>query len=438
MLWLNSVATRTPNLSSGRDLRRDRAQAARVRRAGRVNVENDLWVFTPLVLPLPHSRCVRARSTARILRAHDAASCAARLGIDRLPALDVPAERRATTSARLGEALLGLLLRRRVVAVHVPRRASARRRPSARCSSEVDCVFAINDALADAKRAVQPGDARRAARRRPRALRARARSPDTAVPADLARLPRPLLGFYGTLARLGRLRAARRRSRALRPDWTHRADRPALIGHRRRSTGCRTSTCSGRRRYEELPAYCKGFDVGAHPLSRSRSAAVPQPDQAARVPVGRPAGRVDAGARGRARTPTRCARVAARRRDRRAPWSARSPTDSPERARASARSRCADETWAARVGRRGPHGRRARVQRASAWRPDGRTASLPRRHGRRRQHLRVPRRRGPGAARRRAGRRHRPRPARAPRRPRQSGARARSRRSRRWSRPART
>src|SRR3954451_24960023 len=59
VLWLNSVATRTPKLSSARDLgtiKRTLGEFA----AGAHNVENDLWVATPLVLPFPHSRIARA------------------------------------------------------------------------------------------------------------------------------------------------------------------------------------------------------------------------------------------------------------------------------------------------------------------------------------------------------------------------------------------
>ena len=57
VLWLNSVATRAPSLGSGRDMRRVGRKLREFVR-GPVNVENDLWVFTPLVLPLPESRIV--------------------------------------------------------------------------------------------------------------------------------------------------------------------------------------------------------------------------------------------------------------------------------------------------------------------------------------------------------------------------------------------
>src|SRR6185503_20509627 len=66
VLWLNSVGTRTPKLSSGRDLGKIRRKLGEFAR-GPVNVENDLWVFSPLVLPLPHSALAQ-RANQQILR----------------------------------------------------------------------------------------------------------------------------------------------------------------------------------------------------------------------------------------------------------------------------------------------------------------------------------------------------------------------------------
>ena len=73
VLWLNSVGTRTPSLTSGRDLGKIRRKLREFAR-GPVNVENDLWVFSPLVLPLPGSAAARRinrellRATIRTLR----------------------------------------------------------------------------------------------------------------------------------------------------------------------------------------------------------------------------------------------------------------------------------------------------------------------------------------------------------------------------------
>src|SRR5262245_26854109 len=80
VLWLNSLATRKPNITNARDLGKIRRKLSEFTR-GAVNVENDLWVATPLVLPLPQSDVANAinrqilRLTIRALRAQ--------LGIDK-------------------------------------------------------------------------------------------------------------------------------------------------------------------------------------------------------------------------------------------------------------------------------------------------------------------------------------------------------------------
>ena len=63
VLWLNSVATRNPKLGSSRDLGRIKQKLMEFAQ-GPVRVENDLWVFTPLVVRCRTFRWL-ARSTAR-------------------------------------------------------------------------------------------------------------------------------------------------------------------------------------------------------------------------------------------------------------------------------------------------------------------------------------------------------------------------------------
>jgi glycosyltransferase involved in cell wall biosynthesis len=126
----------------------------------------------------------------------------------------------------------------------------------------VDCVFAVNEALAEAKRPFNP-ETHVAPHGVDREHFKKALSEDTTVPADLARLPAPVLGFYGTIADwvdVGLLAQVAQ----LRPDWTLVLIGTALIG---------TSALDrlpnvhllGRRPYEALPAYCKGFDVALIP-----------------------------------------------------------------------------------------------------------------------------------------------------------------------------
>ena len=105
----------------------------------------------------------------------------------------------------------------------------------------MDCVFAVNEALAEAERPFNP-ETHVAPHGVDREHFKKALSEDTAVPSDLARLPAPVLGFYGTIADwvdVGLLAQVAQ----LRPDWTL-----VLIGTAssapRHSGSCRMCTCS--------------------------------------------------------------------------------------------------------------------------------------------------------------------------------------------------
>lgn len=257
VLWLNSIATRTPSLASGRDLGKIRRKLGELAR-GPVNVRDDLWVATPVVLPLPHSRVARAinrqilRATVRAFRLM--------LNIGRFQLwtfLPNVADYIGTFGEDLAVyycvdewSLFGYLDRERTVAAE---RALL---------DKVDAVFAINDALADAKRAYN-AQTFVSAHGVDHALFARALGDDVPVPADLAALPRPRIGFYGTLRDWVDFELIAHVARA-RPAWSI-----ALIGQVLSDVGPLRELANvhflGQKRHDELPAYCKGFDVGTIP-----------------------------------------------------------------------------------------------------------------------------------------------------------------------------
>jgi glycosyltransferase involved in cell wall biosynthesis len=260
VLWLNSVGTRTPKLSSGRDLGKIRRKLGEFAR-GPVNVENDLWVFSPLVLPLPHNPIARALN-ARILRA-TIAGLRWRLGLrdfDLWTFLPNVAD------------YIGTLGERRSVYYCVDEWSlfsyldeQETRRAEDTLLRKVDVCFAINHALADAKRAVNP-----ATHVSPHGVDhaqfARALDPALALPADVASLraqKRPVIGFYGTIqdwVDLALVEAVAKR----RPDWSF-----VLLGQIMvdvaRLRALPNVLLPGRKPHEELPAYCKAFDVGLIP-----------------------------------------------------------------------------------------------------------------------------------------------------------------------------
>lgn len=257
VLWLNSLATRTPKLSSGRDLGKIKRKLGEFAR-GPQNVENDLWVMSPLVLPLPHSAVARAinrqvlRATIRALRL--------RLGIREFQLWTfLPST--ADYIGTLGESLsvyycvdewsmFSYLDKEQTVAAE------------RKLLDRVDAVFAINHALAEAKRAYNPATFV-SPHGVDHAQFSRALDDSTAVPADLAALPRPRIGFYGTLQTWVDFELIAHVARA-RPAW-----QIVLLGQQLADVsavrGLPNVHLLGQKRHDELPAYCRGFDVGLIP-----------------------------------------------------------------------------------------------------------------------------------------------------------------------------
>ena len=257
VLWLNSIATRAPKLSSGRDLGKIRRKLGEFAR-GPVNVENDLWVMSPLAIPLPGNPTAATinrtvlRTTIRALRL--------RLGIGKFQ-LWTFLPNTAPYVGTLGEeaaiyycvdewSMFSYLNREQTVAAE---RALL---------GKVDAVFAINNALADAKRKVNPRTFV-SPHGVDHAMFSRALAANTVEPADIASLPHPRLGFYGTLQDWVDFELIAHVARA-RPAW-----QIVLIGQQLADLsaldGLPNVHLLGQKRHDELPAYCKAFDVGLIP-----------------------------------------------------------------------------------------------------------------------------------------------------------------------------
>lgn len=257
VLWLNSLGTRTPSLGSKRDLSKIKRKLAEVVR-GPQNVENDLWVATPLVLPLPHSAAARAINR-QLLRATISALRLS-LSIDQFH-LWTFLPTTAPYVGSLGEqlsvyycvdewSLFSYLDRDHIVAAE---RALL---------TKVDAVFAVNHALADAKRRVN-GATFVSPHGVDHDLFARALDDATAIPGDLAAIPGPRIGFYGTLRDWVDFDLIAHLARS-RPQWSL-----VLIGQQFADTsalaGLPNVHLLGQRPHRDLPAYCKGLDVGLIP-----------------------------------------------------------------------------------------------------------------------------------------------------------------------------
>lgn len=207
---------------------------------GPVRVEHDLWVATPIALSTPEHPM--ARMLDRWLVEAFVRAIRGRLGIDRfqlwsfLPSVQ--------PYLGMGEAL----------SVYY----CDNHGEDAELLSQVDAVFAATHDLADAKRERNPSTFV-APHGVDHAMFARALDPEIKIPAELAALRYPRIGFAGDLRELDvELIADLAR---MRPAWSI-----ALIGQ---PTGALPQLPNvhllGARGRDELPAFYAGLDVGLLP-----------------------------------------------------------------------------------------------------------------------------------------------------------------------------
>ncbi len=257
VLWLNSVATRSPKLTSARDLKTIWRKLGSFFR-GPQRVRDNLWVYTPLVLPFPHSRWAAAINrrilalTLRLLRW--------RLGFKEFQLwsfLPNVSEYIGT----LGESLAVYYCVdewSKFNYVDGTRIADAEQQ----LCQKADLVFATATSLMQ-KRRQWNAQTHLALHGVDHAHFSQALKAETSIPADLAALPGPIIGFYGTLQDWVDLDLIEFLARA-HPEWSI-----VLIGKvmvdTTRLNGLSNIHLLGRRPHEELPRYCKGFSVGIIP-----------------------------------------------------------------------------------------------------------------------------------------------------------------------------
>lgn len=258
VVWLNSIAMRKPSLVSGRDLSR---MAGKLRRftEGPVQVAENMWVFTPLVLPLPHSTWA-AEINHQILKA-TLAFLRRRLDFDRfqlwtfLPTL-------ARHVGGLGESLAVYYCADEFSQFSFVNGQQILAEEQQLCR-RADVVFTTAHTLWERRKAWNP-ETHLALHGVDHQHFASALADETTKPPELMGVSEPILGFFGLiqdwidLELIGFL--AERR-----PAWTI-----ALVGAASvdvsRLQRYPNVRLLGRKPYAELPAYCKGFSVGLMPF----------------------------------------------------------------------------------------------------------------------------------------------------------------------------
>jgi glycosyltransferase involved in cell wall biosynthesis len=258
VLWINSLATRKPNLSSSRDLAKIKRKLGEFTQ-GAVNVENDLWVATPLVLPLPYNPIARALNRQII-----------RFTIQQLrKQLDIDTFQLWTFLPNVAP-YIGTLGEELSVYYCVDEWAtfpgidkdtlvSLERQLLER----VDVTFTTSLALAEKKRVHCPATYL-APHGVDYAKFATALDEHVTIPEDLAKLPGPKVGFFGTLRDFLDYELIAHVAKA-RPDWSIALIGQDLSAGTQLIKGLPNVHLLGQKKHDELPAYCKGFDVGLIP-----------------------------------------------------------------------------------------------------------------------------------------------------------------------------
>ena len=230
VLWLNSISTRNPNLSSGRDIKKILSKLSSFGQ-GAKQVAANLWVYTPIVLPFPASP-LAARMNTQILK---------------------------TTIS---------LLRRKL---NMPRfqlwsflpTANRMRAMEEDILRKVSVVFTTSQSLLEKKRVHNP-ECYLASHGVDHGHFAKALGDNLEAHPELANLPRPILGFFGLLQNwIDKdllLYLAERH-----PEWSIVLIGPAATDISRLK-GRPNIHHIERRPYADLPRYCKAFSAGLIPF----------------------------------------------------------------------------------------------------------------------------------------------------------------------------
>lgn len=259
VLWLNSISTRTPNFRSGNDLEKIKRKV-RSFAQGPTTVKSGLHVYTPLVLPFPHSRAATVANRG-VLKATLAAlrhRLGMRGGFQAWSFIPTAAE----YIGRLGEELsvyyctdewsqFSYVDKERILAME---RDLCRK---------VDVVFTTSRGLLEKKKVHNP-ESHLASHGVDHAHFAKALDDATPLAPELRGVKGPVIGFFGLVQDwidvelFGYLAKNR-------PQWTI-----VVIGRSLVDVSFLKAYPNilliDRKPYADLPTYCKGFDVGLCPF----------------------------------------------------------------------------------------------------------------------------------------------------------------------------
>jgi glycosyltransferase involved in cell wall biosynthesis len=257
VLWINSVATRSPDLRSASDLKKILDKLMGFAR-GPQRIHDNLWVYTPIVLPLLRNPLAIALNQA-ILRA-SIWLLRRKLDMKRFQLWAWPPSAGEYVDVLGQDFTVFYCTDSWADFSHVDGEKMALLEE--RLCRRADVVFATSRSLAAQKRKLNP-ETHLATHGVAFDQFAAALDPDLPTPADLADCKQPILGFYGLIEDWMDqdllVQLAQRH-----PEWTI-----ALIGKVcvdvSRLKACPNIRLLGRKPHSELPAYCRRFAVGLLP-----------------------------------------------------------------------------------------------------------------------------------------------------------------------------
>jgi glycosyltransferase involved in cell wall biosynthesis len=258
VLWLNSIGMRTPSFTSGRDVNKIVSKLKSFAK-GPSEIEARLHVYTPIVLPFPHSRPAQIansgilKNTVGLLRR--------KYGMRRDFQLWTFLPNAVKYVGKLGESLVvyyctdefsqfGYVDGEKIAAME------------RELCQRADIVFTTARTLLERKKQYNP-ETQLASHGVDAHHFAKALAPETPVPKEIVHLKGPVIGFVGLIEEWVDTEAIEYMA-TKRPDWNF-----VVIGRAAAKVSHLTQPnvhLLGRKPYAELPPYMKRFDLGIIPF----------------------------------------------------------------------------------------------------------------------------------------------------------------------------
>ncbi len=257
VLWLNSIASRTPNLAQGKDLRKIVNKLAGFFR-GAKQVGERMWVYTPIVLPM-HGKPWAVQLNRMILRA-SLGALRRKLGMRDFQ-LWVWVPTTGPYANHLGAKLVVYYYTDNWTSFSTVDGAQMKRWVEDLAGS-CDVLFCTSNTLADDLRPLNP-ETHVALHGVQWEKFRQALDHALPIPADLADVTTPIIGYFGLVEDWNDLELLLRLAER-HPEWTF-----AFVGKVMVDVSALERLPNvrflGRKSHDELPAYCKAFSVGLIP-----------------------------------------------------------------------------------------------------------------------------------------------------------------------------